>query len=1051
MNVFYRLLNIEREEAGDVLLFLSQSVFLGLFYGALDVAAYALFLDVYPPTMLPKAYIVSGIFGILLTSLYTVYQSKIRFSRFALINLLIIAILAIMLRSGFFFLSKGAIVFVIFVLYTPLNIMATLGFWGGVGRTFNLRQGKRIFGLIDSGQILGIILSSYGATALISFHFQTRDLLFVSSISIVLALLLQAMISRRLKIRLESAPPEEERTDSPVQTSFFGLLKNKYILFLATFASFSMIATFFIHYSFVSVAKDSYPDTDNFAKFIGAFTGTMMIFSLLIKTFVYGRLMKTYGLRTILLLSPLLLALFTGTALLLGSTMGYTSASGNFMIFFLVISLTKLFSKTLKDSFEIPSFKILYQSIDSRIRFSVQSRIDGTVNEISALSSGLLLAGLASLAFIRTIHFVWVLLLVLLAWIYVAARLYMEYRNSLQDSLASYEKKTEHKKTADPEKLLLEGMQSPLASTRIHTLELARTMSVGLFEQSCLNLFSKPDKDTKEYAMMSWPLLPPSVQHKVADRIPFAASEVKNSAVFPGPYPLPADKLERYVKSKDPRERSWAAYCMQGNAHAEKNRFLKILLRDPDPAVKIAAMITCGKDNLSALTPNLVEYLAHPALFSYAFDALQQMGETVADQLEIFYAKSGSEEDTQMMIIWLYRSMQSRKAKDLLLNKMESFQRRISIEAIHALKSMKHLLTEEDKTRIFRVLHQAMARMAWINSLQISLLETKKFLSLLAAIQEEIKSNYETIMELLALAYDERSVMLIKENLDSETREGAGYALELMDIFVDDELKRFIFPLFEDNPPAEKLRVLQEEYPVRKHSPSEVISALLNRNRNEVSLYSKLVALLSIADLASPEVNDDLVAHLFNPDIHIAETAAWVIHSLNPKLLPEFLPRVDEANREELVKITEAFNQDTRDRLFASFITSLRNNSNFALLTLDQLMDFACMTRLLVLSDDETLELAAHGLVYFMLIVVSGDIQIIHDDQYNRAYTEGDIVLASPAEMLSGKTTLLKAAGSCQVAILDNDKARTLLFHHPEYFELFYTFVNKTQLVTQTA
>ena len=200
MNVFYRLLNIEREEAGDVLLFLSQSVFLGLFYGALDVAAYALFLDVYPPTMLPKAYIVSGIFGILLTSLYTVYQSKIRFSRFALINLLIIAILAIMLRSGFFFLSKGAIVFVIFVLYTPLNIMATLGFWGGVGRTFNLRQGKRIFGLIDSGQILGIILSSYGATALISFHFQTRDLLFVSSISIVLALLLQAMISRRLKI-----------------------------------------------------------------------------------------------------------------------------------------------------------------------------------------------------------------------------------------------------------------------------------------------------------------------------------------------------------------------------------------------------------------------------------------------------------------------------------------------------------------------------------------------------------------------------------------------------------------------------------------------------------------------------------------------------------------------------------------------------------------------------------------------------------------------------------------------------------------------------------
>ena len=1051
MNVFYRLLNIEKEEAGDVLLFLSQSVFLGLFYGALDVAAYALFLDVYPATMLPKAYIVSGIFGILLTSLYTTYQSKIRFSRFALINLLIIAILAIMLRSGFFFLSRGAIVFVIFVLYTPLNIVATLGFWGGVGRTFNLRQGKRIFGLIDSGQILGIILSSYGATALISFHFQTRDLLFVSSVSIVLALLLQTMISRRLKIRLESTPPEEEQTDSPVQTSFLGLLKNKYILFLAIFASFSMIATFFIHYSFVSVAKDSYPDTDNFAKFIGAFTGTMMIFSLLIKTFVYGRLMKTYGLRTILLLSPLLLSLFTGFALLLGSTMGYTSTSGNFLIFFLVISLTKLFSKTLKDSFEIPSFKILYQSINSRIRFSVQSRIDGTVNEISALSSGLLLAGLASLAFIRTIHFVWVLLLVLVGWIYVAARLYKEYRNSLQDSLASYEKKADHKKTADPETLLLEGMQSPSSSTRIHTLELARTMSVGLFEQSCLSLFSKPDKDTQEYAMMSWPLLPPSVQHKVADRVAFASSEAKNPAVFPGPYPLPADRLEKFVKSKEPRERSWAAFGMQGNTYAEKNRFLKILLRDPDPAVKIAALICCGKDKLTILAPNLVEYLAHPTLFSYAFDALLQMGETVADQLEIFFAKSGTEEDTQLMIIRLYRSMQSSKVKDLLLIKMESFQRRLSTEAINALKSMKHLLTEEDRTRVFRVLHQVMARMAWINSLQISLLETKKFLPLLAAIQEEIRSNYETIMELLALAYDERSVMLIRENLDSGTREGAGYALELMDIFVDDELKRFIFPLFEDNPPAEKLRVLQEEYPVRKHSPSGVIKALLNRNRNEVSLYTKLVALLSITDLTSPEVNDGLVAHLFNPDIHIAETSAWIINSLNPELLPELLARVDEPNREELVKRIETFNQDTRSQLFASFITSLRNNSNFASLTLDQLMDFAVMTRLITLHAGDTLELATHGFAYFMLIVVSGDVQILHNDQYSRQYTEGEIVLASPSEMLSGRTTSLKTTGNCQVAILDNDKARTLLFHHPEYFELFYTFVNKTQPVAQTA
>ncbi|MGZ5907866.1 MAG: porin, partial [Reyranella sp.] len=41
---------------------------------------------------------------------------------------------------------------------------------------------------------------------------------------------------------------------------------------------------------------------------------------------------------------------------------------------------------------ESPSFKVIYQTVDEKIRYEVQSGIDGTVNEISARSSGLLLA-----------------------------------------------------------------------------------------------------------------------------------------------------------------------------------------------------------------------------------------------------------------------------------------------------------------------------------------------------------------------------------------------------------------------------------------------------------------------------------------------------------------------------------------------------------------------------------------------------------------------------------------------------------------------------------
>ena len=44
----------------------------------------------------------------------------------------------------------------------PLNIIGLVGFWGTASRIFTLRQGKRLFGIIDGGQVIGIIIASYG-------------------------------------------------------------------------------------------------------------------------------------------------------------------------------------------------------------------------------------------------------------------------------------------------------------------------------------------------------------------------------------------------------------------------------------------------------------------------------------------------------------------------------------------------------------------------------------------------------------------------------------------------------------------------------------------------------------------------------------------------------------------------------------------------------------------------------------------------------------------------------------------------------------------------
>ncbi|MBN2520904.1 MAG: hypothetical protein JXB17_10395, partial [Bacteroidales bacterium] len=340
-----KALNIEASESKGVFLLIFQSIFIGIFYGAYDIAANALFLDYFEPSMLTKAYAVSGFAGIILTSLYSWLQDRIKFSHLAFVNLFFIAIITALVRLSFGIISIKIIAFALLVVYGPLRIIALVGFWGSVGRLFSLRQGKRLFGLIDSGWIFGIILSSYIIPVLLRFNFQTKDLLIISSASILLGLLFQFILSKNFNLN-----PEEEAESEKVnlkERKLLELLKNPYIRVMAVFVFLSMITAFFIQYSFISVTKESYPGSTEFAMFLGFFNGTMMIFILLIKTFVYSRLIKTYGLKTALIISPLLLIFFTVVASLTGSFFGYSSASASFAFFFLLVALSRLFASAL--------------------------------------------------------------------------------------------------------------------------------------------------------------------------------------------------------------------------------------------------------------------------------------------------------------------------------------------------------------------------------------------------------------------------------------------------------------------------------------------------------------------------------------------------------------------------------------------------------------------------------------------------------------------------------------------------------------------------------
>ncbi len=313
----------------------------------------------------------------------------------------------------------------------PLNILAILGFQGTVS--------QKMSGLADAGLITGIILISFAIPLLLMVNVGPHGILLISAAAALAAGIIRIITGSRFNLPQDKSGSEAEAGKE--RKSFLALLrKDQYIRTMSLFVMLSVMTAFFVQYLFMAVTRVQYPSETDLARFLGLFTGSIMIFALTGRLFIFPYLIRNYGLRTCLSLSPILIALSTIIAVVLGLVMGYTPAAGTgFILFFTFLALNRLFSRSLRDSLQTPSFKVIYRTIDENFRYEVQSSADGTVNEIAALFSGLILSGLGILSFVKLIHFQIVLILIAVLWLLAAFKLYSGYRNSIRKALKAGE------------------------------------------------------------------------------------------------------------------------------------------------------------------------------------------------------------------------------------------------------------------------------------------------------------------------------------------------------------------------------------------------------------------------------------------------------------------------------------------------------------------------------------------------------------------------------------------------------------------------------------
>jgi hypothetical protein len=136
---------------------------------------------------------------------------------------------------------------------------------------------------------------------------------------------------------------------------------------------------------------------------------------------------------------------------------------------------------------------------------------------------------------------------------------------------------------------------------------------------------------------------------------------------------------------------------------------------------------------------------------------------------------------------------------------------------------------------------------------------------------------------LLAMLYDTRSIQLVKENIDSGTAEGITYAIELLDVFLSEQLKQRVIPVLDDLLDDERVKRLDDYFPRVRLDSKLVLKFIINRDFSQSNRWTKACVLYQIGILKIDDFKMDLIAQLFNPDTLICEVSAWALHQINPE------------------------------------------------------------------------------------------------------------------------------------------------------------------------
>jgi hypothetical protein len=379
----------------------------------------------------------------------------------------------------------------------------------------------------------------------------------------------------------------------------------------------------------------------------------------------------------------------------------------------------------------------------------------------------------------------------------------------------------------------------------------------------------------------------------------------------------------------------------------------------------------------------------------HAAAALKEAGEKVLVTLETAFHKSGQTELVMLRIVQIMGRIGGNRALQLLWKKADYPDKRIVKQILYSLRYVNYRAQGREAREVVNLLDAEISKTMWNLAALEELPAEPHFKFLREALLEEVVQNYDQITMLLSILYDPQSVELVRENIESGDPDNIAFAMELLDLFVDAELKPKLFPLLDDRPTADKLSLLQLYYPRESYTPIQVVNYILNRDFNLNNRWTKVCAIHASAYIADFRVSRGLIAQVFNSDRLLQETASWVVYNKDKNIFADIRERLPLKDKKFLDSSIE--NNQLLDGLDDGFfleiemVMFIKQLAVFRKIHGSLICDLADKIIPVELLTGEKLRFNSHEDNSPILIVAHGQVNLMENDRILQTMKKGNV------------------------------------------------------------